>query len=517
LTHLNLAKSETTRLLAILAVIIFISFFLGLGNAPLFDVDEGAFSEATREMIASKNYLTTYLNGIPRFDKPVLIYWLQLVCVRLFGQSEFSFRLPSALAGTVWATSIFLFVRKKASNNKQAFLAAALMVLSLQVTVIAKAAIADALLNCFLAITLFAVLRHYETGTKSALHLAFAAAGFGMLTKGPIAVIIPVAVFFIFALLEKDIKKWFKTVFSPTGILLFLCIALPWYLLEYRDQGMPFIEGFFFKHNVNRFNTSFEGHSGSLLYYFPVIMIGLMPYTGLLFTVLFNLKKLLPDRENRFLIIWFCFVFIFFSLSGTKLPHYLIYGYTPLFILMARSLPISKHPERLTLWPLFLLALLAFLPFFVQIAMSYTSDAYILALLQGAIELMGRKHLFVMMTTLIVIMAIQFMPKLSAGNKLIATGMVFALLINIYLMPIAGKLLQEPVKEAALKAKKERYKIVMWKVYNPSFLVYSNSFVERRAPRKGEIVLTTVKQLDALDKPAILYSKYGIVMAKLMQ
>ena len=106
---LNKTKSETGRFLVALAIIILASFFLGLGSAPLFDVDEGAFSEATREMLVSKNYLTTYLNGTPRFDKPIFIYWLQAVSIKLFGINEFAFRLPSALAGTVWATVDFSF------------------------------------------------------------------------------------------------------------------------------------------------------------------------------------------------------------------------------------------------------------------------------------------------------------------------------------------------------------------------------------------------------------------------
>ena len=205
-----------------------------------------------------------------------------------------------------------------------------MMVLSLQVMVIAKAAIADSVLNCFLAITMFGLLQHYKTGSKQALLLAFAAAGFGMLTKGPIAVIIPFAVSFLFSLQERTMKTWIRMISNPAGIVLFLGIALPWYALEYHDQGMAFIEGFFFKHNISRFSSSFEGHSGSLLYYVPVIILGLMPFTGLFFTVLFNLKTLFADRVNRFLLIWFTFVFLFFSLSGTKLPHYMIYGYTPL-------------------------------------------------------------------------------------------------------------------------------------------------------------------------------------------
>jgi 4-amino-4-deoxy-L-arabinose transferase-like glycosyltransferase len=512
----NTTKSETGWFLAALTILIFASFFLGLGSAPLFDVDEGAFSEATREMMISKNYLTTYLNGLPRFDKPILIYWLQLASVRLFGLNEFAFRLPSALAGSVWALSIFLFVRKEI-GIRQAFLAAAMMVLSMQVMVIAKAAIADGVLNCFLAITMFGLLHHYKTGSKPALHVAFAAAGFGMLTKGPIAIIIPVAVTFLFSLQDRSLKQWFRMTLNPTGIILFLAIALPWYLLEYRDQGMAFVEGFFFKHNISRFNSSFEGHSGSLFYYIPVIILGLTPFTGLFFTLLFNLKSLLSDRVNRFLLIWFGFVFLFFSLSGTKLPHYMIYGYTPLFILMARALPMSRHTKSFAIWPLLLLTALASLPLLLQAALQNINDLYIRAILEGAVELTGHNYLLVIGAAIIGVAAIPFLPRLSAEWKLIATGVVFSLLINLYLMPFAGKLMQEPVKEAALMAKERGYKIVMWKTYNPSFLVYSESFVEKRMPEPGEIVLTTVKELDTFDNPAVLYRKNGMVLVKLRQ
>ena len=527
---LTQTKTETFRLFAALTIIIIVAFFSALGATPLFDVDEGAFSEATREMIISKNYLTAYLNGAPRFDKPILMYWLQLVSVKLFGINEFAFRLPSALAGAAWAISIFHVVRKE-SDNHQAFLAASIMVLSLQVMVISKAAIADGLLNCLLAITMFALLRHYKTGSQHALHLAFAAAGFGMLAKGPIAIIIPVAVTFLYSLLEKSLNRWRKMIFSPSGILLFLLIALPWYLLEYQEQGMDFINGFFFKHNISRFSSAFEGHSGSPFYYLPVIILGMTPFSGLIFTVLFNLKTLIDNSTNSFLLIWFGFVFVFFSISGTKLPHYIIYGYTPLFILMARAFPLSNHPERFALWPAIflaglscfplllhnppiLLAILSCFPPALHNALCAVDDSYIQALLAGATELTGQTYLFVVISAIAGVTAIQFLPRLSSAHKLIATGLLFSLFINFYFTPLAGRLMQEPVKEAALLAKKEGYKIVMWKIYNPSFLVYSRSFVQKRLPEPGEIVLTTVRQLDKLDHPTVLYSKYGVVMAK---
>src|ERR671929_2181572 len=98
------------RALAALAVIA--SFFWLLGAAPLFDVDEGAFSQATLEMFERGDFLSTYLNGEPRYDKPILVYWLQAAGVALLGPTEWAFRLPSALCASAWALATFLFARR---------------------------------------------------------------------------------------------------------------------------------------------------------------------------------------------------------------------------------------------------------------------------------------------------------------------------------------------------------------------------------------------------------------------
>ncbi len=514
--HRQFLKNETARLSILLLLIVFTAFFMNLGGAPLFDVDEGAFSEATREMLISKNYITTYLNGIPRFDKPVLIYWCQLASVSLFGQNEFAFRLPSALAGALWSFSIFAFMRRE-TGNRTAFLSAALMALSLQVLVISKAAIADALLNCFIAITMLSLLNHYRTGSKAALIGAFAASGLGMLTKGPIAILIPATASCLFYLQLKELRKWFSLIFNPHGLLIFLIISLPWYILEYQDQGMAFIQGFFFKHNIDRFNTSFEQHSGSIFYYFPVLLIGMMPFTGLLFSVTFRLKTLIGNPTNRFLLIWFCIVFAFFSLSGTKLHHYIIYGYTPMFILMAKSVSPETKTGLLSLWPLLFLIILGSLPLLLPGLAEQAKNGYASSVLRAAAENTGLPFMLLMAVTALIVLAIQFLPRWSVEMKLIGTGTVFALLINLFIFPLAGKLLQEPVKEAALLAGKARYKTVMWKVNYPSFLLYSESLAERRDPLPGEIVLTTADELEKTGKKAvILYSKYGIILAKIM-
>src|SRR3954467_355477 len=105
----EIPEERTARWLAAVAVLA--SFFWMLGAAPLFDVDEGAFSQATMEMFQRGDFLSTYLNGVPRYDKPILVYWLQAARVLALGPSEWAFRLPSAICGASWCGLIFAFTK----------------------------------------------------------------------------------------------------------------------------------------------------------------------------------------------------------------------------------------------------------------------------------------------------------------------------------------------------------------------------------------------------------------------
>ena len=502
-------------LLAGLCLLVFLSFLAGIGSGPLFDVDEGAFSEATREMLVSKNYLTTYLNGMPRFDKPILIYWLQLVSVRTFGITEFAFRLPSALSATLWAAATFAFVRRE-RNETEALFATALLALSLQVSIIAKAAIADGLLNCCLAVAMFAIYRYQREKQRSSAYLAFAAMGLGVLTKGPVAVLIPLASSFLFFLAERDLRSWFRALLNPAAIALFLAIVLPWYVMEYIDQGDAFIQGFFMKHNVGRFSGSMEGHSGSLLYYVPVILVGVMPSTTLLLSALARFRSLVAEPLFRFGLIWAGFVFVLFSLSGTKLPHYMIYGYTPLFIIMGSALASAKRSWPHAIAPAVLLLLLAAVPEVVRRLLPSIPEAFVRAQLQGLLDDTAATGFTMFMAGAAVLcLLLQALPRVAPGVRFILSGAVLTLSANFVVMPMVSRVMQAPVREAAMLARRQGLKIVMWEVYYPSFFVYSGSLAERREPRAGEVVLTSIDDIGRLGKYEQLYEKNGIILARI--
>ncbi len=497
----------------ILLLALFLSFFATLGWLPLFDLDEGAFSEATREMLESGNYLTTYLNGDLRFDKPIFIYWFQAFSVHLFGLNEFSLRLPSAVAASLWVLATYFFT-KHYSDSKRAFIASFIMIASLQITIIAKAAIADALLNLFIALSMFTLYRLYETREKRYIYLTYLFVGLGTLTKGPVAIMIPLVVSFLFFIVKGEWRFWFKSVFNPLGIGIFLLVAAPWYILEYLDQGEKFIDGFFFKHNISRFSGAMEGHYGSLFYYIPVFLIGLLPFTTLYIKVLTGVKQLFKNDLHLFLIIWFLFVFIFFSFSGTKLPHYVIYGYTPLFVLVGLLWQEKVSSVWLIVPSILLYLLLLALPLFLNFGgLEVIRDAYAVEILRDSLVLFDWVY-YLALIGAIVLSVIMIRAHGSLFAKMIGMGLLFIMNVNFVVMPLVAHAKQTPIKEAALIAKKEDLNVTMWHINVPTFIVYAQKKVRRGALRVGDVVLTKSNKLNLLKKYDIIYKNRGVALVK---
>lgn len=494
---------------------LFFGFFFQLGSVPLFDLDEGAFTEATREMLASGNYLTTYLNGAPRFDKPILIYWFQALSVTLFGLNEFALRLPSALAATAWVGVLYLFTRRY-YDRSVAVMAAFFMATALQITIIAKAAIADALLNLFIAATMFMIYLYYTERKKLHLYAVFALIGLGVLTKGPIAILVPGAVTLIFFAIKKELGFWAKSLFNPVGLLIFAAVAGPWYVLEYLDQGQAFIDGFFLKHNVNRFSGSMEGHAGSLLYYVPVLLVGTLPYTSLLLKAIRNIRNWVTDDLHLFFTIWFLFVFLFFSFSGTKLPHYVIYGYTPLFVIMAMHIGRLRSDALMVLPLLLLFGLLLFLPEIAEAVRPHVKDPYARQIMQSAPAEFGLTYRLYIGGALAVLVALLFMKRLERIYKLIVLGLVSTVAVNGAVIPAYARIAQAPIKEAAMIVNERGYDVHLWRLNMPSFLVYTEKIAKRDQPEAGEYVLTKRRHLEetfaAYD---LIYEKHGIALAKI--
>jgi 4-amino-4-deoxy-L-arabinose transferase-like glycosyltransferase len=513
---LILPATQASRFLVGLTVLaVALSFFLALGRAPLFDVDEGAFSQATMEMFQRGDFLSTYLNGEPRYDKPILVYWLQAASVMAFGAGEFAFRFPSAVCASVWVLITFLFARRQ-FGLEPALLASGIMATSLGVYIIGRAATADALLNMLIAASMLCAWLHLETGKRAWLYTAFAAIGLGFLAKGPVAILVPGAVTFLFCCLRRDWRTWVRSVLDARGLALFALIALPWYAIILQREGWAFVDGFFLKHNLNRFGGTLQGHAGSLLYYFPVVLVGTLPFTALVVRVLTRVRTAWRDDLQCYLLLWFGFVFVFFSLSGTKLPHYVLYGMTGMFVLMA----VYAGGLRSRFWALlpvlvFFLALLA-LPAVVERALPRVTDAYYREALANAHRYFGAGYYAFFIGAALLSVYFMLERRIALAHKLLAAGVVAVVGLSAFVVPVGAGIQQEPIKEAARLARERGYDVVMWRLNAPSFSVYYGRPVPGREPQPGDVVITKAKRLAELPGYGYetLYAKNGIVLVR---
>jgi 4-amino-4-deoxy-L-arabinose transferase-like glycosyltransferase len=491
---------KTEKKYLFLYALIILSFFYGIAQNPLFDLDEGAFSEATREMVRGGDYITTYLNGRLRFDKPILIYWCQSFFVHIFGIKSFAFRLPSVISALIWMYLIYVFM-KKMKDEETAFAAVFMTVSSVVVSVVAKLAIADALLNMTMTASMFAIYMYFTSGNKKYIYLAHAAIGVGILTKGPVAILIPFAVSFIFFLTEKRMKDWATAVFNPAGLALMFAVALPWYVLEYMEQGMDFINGFFLKHNVQRFSGTMEGHAGGFIYYVPVLLVGVLPYTSLIFSFIKRCRMLWADRFLKYMLVWFVFVFVFFSLSGTKLPHYMLYGMTPVFIMCSVMFRHFKSKLLLGIPAIIFLLLLTMLPVFLHFAVKSAGDLFTLALLK---EFSARLGLWVQIpVAAMTVLAVLFIFTKDISYRTYAAMLSFFVIIslNVVYLPILADVKQGPVREAAVFARENGMKMNLWASRMPSFNVYYDGLTEKTKPVPGETVFIKDHKILKIEYP----------------
>lgn len=531
------------------ALVLLLLALAGLGGAPLFDVDEGAFSEATREMLASGDWGHTTLNGEPRWDKPMFSYWMQSLSVAAFGLHEAALRLPSALASWGWALALLLFAAPR-WGRASGIAAAGLLASALGVVLIGRAATADALLNLWLTLATLDLWRHLEAdgapAGRAPLRRAALWMALGLLTKGPVAVLIPGAAVGLWLLTGPlhEIGPRLRALLgdAPAWAIL-LGLGLPWYGYAYLTYGREFIDGFILKHNLQRYGGTLEGHSGSLFYYVGVLPLLLLPWTPLALAVLRRAMGIWrQDRLGRFLLGWAGFVLVFFSFSGTKLPHYVLYGISPIALLAGRVLarwlgdegrigdghasggPV--RPRAVTglillagLWPWLGVAIAVV----VQQRAAGIADAYYRTMLMpdgaGLGPLITAAALAsVGLLGVAVIARWQRGPAGWPAPTLAAALLAVVLPQVLGALPWWGERLQGAVKASAAVARpilasdglpsaqpgQPLRGVVQWGLDQPSFALYLERPVPRRAPQPGELALARRDRIEGLVRERLL-------------
>ncbi len=491
----SMPRSESRRGFQAAVLAVALLYLLRLGAAPLFDVDEGAFAEATRELLASGDWGHTTLNGTDRFDKPILVYWLQALSMALLGANEWGARLPSALCVLAATVAAGRFAARRWGESTGA-LAVLVLGSCLGLLAIGRASTADGLLNALLIATGLSLWRFAESGERSSLRWAYFWCGLGLLAKGPVAVVVPGGALLLWSLCSDRGRTALRALAEPLGWLIALGVALPWYLYALQRHGMAFVEGFFLRHNVERFTGTLEGHGGGFLYYLVMLPLLLLPWSPLLVVVLARARALWREPLARFLLLWAGFVFALFSASGTKLPHYMLYGVAPLALLMARQLGELGRAGRAALWLVLAaqLALAAALPTLLPALAPKVNDAWVRGLFE-TVPAAPALHYGAALAVLVVGAAL-LAHRFGFTQRYGAAALAVALLWVGAVIPWLSDTLQGPFKAAGIWARARSETVVQWQMHQPSFAYYRGIPAVQRDPAPGELALIKRHQLD---------------------
>lgn len=500
-------------LIPVVAVALFISFFR-LGSVTLFDVDEAVFAEATKEMVQSGDWITPTYNGENRYDKPILFYWMMAVSYKIFGINEFSARFPSAITAFLLVLSLFLFLRHL-QNEKIAMYASISLTLSIYFLIYSHAAVTDMALTLFISLSL---MSFYLSVTVKGLtekinwytygFYLFSALAF--LTKGLIGIVFPFGVA-IFYLLSTEGLKGIRRAFSLRGGILFLIVSMPWYGAQFLINGQEFVRQFFIKHHFARYTGVISGHKGPIYYYIPALILGLLPWIAFLpggiRNVFRNDNSELKSQGSKlplFAFIWFAFIFVFFSLSTTKLPNYILPA------IPAVSILISSGMTEQDKWTRYSNVFIAVISVLMGIAF-LISRRYILKF--GINDTGWTFPVAATLFVMAILILYSVFTKKAYYSFISFLMFAFLSLLSIKAMPAVNQYLQGTLHRYSLYAKERLHdgeELVTYGINNPSILFYSGHRLVRAGGQneltpflqqgKRLLVISKTNEIEVLNK-----------------
>lgn len=337
-----------------LALAIAIIWFANLEYRTLIKPDEGRYAEIPREMVASGDWVTPRLNELKYFEKPPLQYWATATAYTLFGEHQWTSRLWAGLTGfagilLVWFAGLRLFGREAAGY------AALLLSSSLLYVLMAHINTLDMGVTFFITLGILGLLlAQTQTDVKKRRNwmlLAWAGMALAVLSKGLMGIILPGAALFIYCVIQRDFGVLKRMHWLP-GLAVFFAITAPWFYLV-MQANPEFFERFFIYEHFQRFTTTVHGRYHPWHYFIPILLAGALPWTVLMFDAMWRTLRNSPlpggvFNSQRFLLIWAVFIYVFFSISGSKLPSYLLPMFPVLALLMGKR--IAEMRGRTLCW-----------------------------------------------------------------------------------------------------------------------------------------------------------------------
>ena len=319
-------KRDTYALLA-LCVLCLVLFFFRLGGHPLWDVDEGMHAATSKDMVQTGDWVTPRFNGENFYDKTVLYNWFAAAAFLVFGFTEFAARMPAALLGLGTVLATFLLGRRLL-GSRAGLLAGVILATSPEFIVLSRVVVHDISLAFFVTLALLFFYRAYTVADRRMTHfmLFYASLGLAVLAKGPVGLLLPGLIIGIF-LLVRGRLAFLKEMSLGRGVLVFLAVAAPWYvLMSIRNED--YLRYFVLKQNLGNFLSKAQAHHPQPFYYYvPMLLGGMLPWSLFIPLALFRslrqgIKKL--GDGVLFPLLWLAVIFLFFSSARSKLGTYVL-------------------------------------------------------------------------------------------------------------------------------------------------------------------------------------------------
>ena len=331
------------RVWLLLFLTVVFSYLYGLGHFPFVGPDEPRYAEVAREMFQRHDLVTPTLGGHPWFEKPALLYWMMVASFAAFGVSEWTARLGSAISGLLTVGAVYWLGRRLETKSTieartvasgRGPLSALVAASSAGLIVFSRGASFDIVITMTvtfaLAFFLSAEIEHDERSRRWLLAGFYCFVGVSLLAKGLVGIVVPFGVVGVYFGTRRRLphRQMIRSLFW--GMPLGLIVAAAWYAPVIVRNGWPFVDQFFIQHHFARYLSNKYHHPQPVYFYLPVMVLLFFPWTPLLIEALIKSRLWrwrADDAENKslvFLMAWVVFPIVFFSLSRSKLPGYIL-------------------------------------------------------------------------------------------------------------------------------------------------------------------------------------------------
>ncbi|MGL4858592.1 MAG: lipid IV(A) 4-amino-4-deoxy-L-arabinosyltransferase [Enterobacteriaceae bacterium] len=341
-------------------------YLLPLDLQPLWMPDETRYAEISREMVSSGDWVVPHLLGLRYFEKPIAGYWLNSLSQLLLGESNFSVRFASSVSTLLSALLVVWFALRLWGDRKRAFAAGLIYLSCLLVYGIGSYSELDAIFTLWINAIMLSLYLACSARRVSGKVLAWlgvgVVCGMAFLTKGFIALALPVIVALPYMIWQRRFRE--LLCFGPLAILSAVIISAPWALLVAQREP-DFWNYFFWVEHIQRFSASNAQHKSPFWYYIPILILGLIPWLGLLPGLLQRQwRSRFVRAEYGYLALWVLMPLLFFSVAKGKLLTYILPCFAPMALLLAVVLCDMLQQKNLRLlkinaWLNGLLALVA--------------------------------------------------------------------------------------------------------------------------------------------------------------